>query len=240
MVACTNKSAKNCESCTLREISETEFQQGGLPDDLEKENPLALVPFQKLDDEPCNSTVVGNSKQTKPRWSLIRQVFQPKKHTSKNSQKNSFVFQRALRQSNCHSSAVVYPDHKQVNIDQIEESTLDGESGAIVPFRSATILLPPTLCSDVSSLPEELFDLRDKYSSSCRLYSLQELASATGIFSPGKFSSLQLMFPNCYYSYLLEISSDWFLKLYFQIIWLEKVVVVMFIEDVFKMARNWL
>ncbi|CAK8567946.1 unnamed protein product [Lathyrus sativus] len=180
LVIFTNKSVKNCESCALREISETEYNQGELLlDDCETENPLAMVPFQKLEDD----SVVGNSKQTKPGWSLIRNVFQHKKHTSKSSPKNTFVFQRAIRHSSSHSSAVVYPDHKQINIDQIDESTLDGESGAIVPFGSAIILPPPTLCSDAGSLPEELLVLRDKYSASCRLYSLQELVAATVNFS---------------------------------------------------------
>ncbi|CAI8598900.1 unnamed protein product [Vicia faba] len=180
MVIFTHKSVKNCESCALREISETEYNKGELLlDDCETENPLAMVPFQKLEDD----SVVGNSKQTKPGWSLIRNVFQHKKHTSKSSPKNTYVFQRAIRHSSSQSSAVVYPDHKQINIDQVDESTLDGESGAIVPFGSAIVLPPPTLCSEAGSLPEELLVLREKYSASCRLYSLQELVAATVNFS---------------------------------------------------------
>ncbi|XP_045820995.1 probable receptor-like serine/threonine-protein kinase At5g57670 [Trifolium pratense] len=183
LVIFTNKSVKNCGSCALREISETEVDQGELLDhDCEKENSLALVPFQKLDD---HDSVVGNSKQSKPGWSLIRHVFQHKKHTPKSSPKSTFVFQRALRHSSTstQSSAVVYPDHKQINIDKVDDSPLDGESGAIVPFGSAITLPPPTLCSDTGNLPEELLVLREKYSSSCRLYSLQELVAATVNFS---------------------------------------------------------
>ncbi|KAI5409943.1 hypothetical protein KIW84_055414 [Lathyrus oleraceus] len=173
------RDVKNSESCALREILEAEYNQGDLLDDCEMENPLAMVPFQKLDDD----SVVGNSKQTKPGWSLIRNVFQHKKHISKSSPKNTFVFQRAIRHSSSHSSAVVYPDHKQINIDQIDESTLDGESGVIVPFGSAIILPPLTLCSGAGSLPEELLVLGEKYSASCRLYSLQELVAVTVKFS---------------------------------------------------------
>ncbi|KAJ1401237.1 UspA [Sesbania bispinosa] len=154
----TNKRMKNCESCAWQETCETESKEG-FPDDLEKENPLALVPFQKLDDAPCYSIVVGNSKQSKPGWSL-------------------------LRQPNCHSSAVVHPDQKQINIDQNDDSTLDGVSGAIVPFGSTTVFPPPSFCSDSNSLPEELMVLQEKYSSSCRIYGLQELVSATANFSP--------------------------------------------------------
>ncbi|TKY73808.1 Proline-rich receptor protein kinase PERK9 [Spatholobus suberectus] len=180
LVVYTNKSVKSCGSCALRESCGTEFEQG-LCDGVEKENSLALVPFKKLDDgdAPCYSVVVGNSKH-KPGWSLLRHVFHPKRHANKSSLKNNtFVFQRALRQPNFHSSAVVHPDHKQISIEQIDESPLDGVSGAIVPFGSAT-----SLCSDLSSLPEELVVLQEKYSSSCRLYSLQELVSATSNFAP--------------------------------------------------------
>ncbi|XP_027360012.1 probable receptor-like protein kinase At5g18500 isoform X2 [Abrus precatorius] len=138
LVACTDKNVRSCESCSLQETSGTEYEQGS-PDDLEKGNALALVPFQKLDDAPCYSVVVGDSKPSKPGWSILR---------------------------------------------QIDYSPLDGESGAIVPFGSATIFTPPSLCSDLISLPEELLVLQEKYSSSCRLYSLQELVSATANFSP--------------------------------------------------------
>ncbi|KAG5067188.1 hypothetical protein AAZX31_04G192000 [Glycine max] len=182
LVVYTNKNMKSCGSCELQECSGNEFEQG-LCGDVEKENPLALVPFKKLDDAPCFSVLVDNSKH-KPGWSLLRHVFHHKKHTHKSSMKNTFVFQRALRQPNCHSSAVVHPDHKQISIEQIDDSPLDGVSGAIVPFESTTttIFTLPSICSDLSSLPEELLVLQEKYTSSCRLYSLQELVSATSNF----------------------------------------------------------
>ncbi|RDY10654.1 Receptor-like cytosolic serine/threonine-protein kinase RBK2, partial [Mucuna pruriens] len=183
LVVYTNKNMKSCGSCALQGSSGTEFEQG-LCDDVEKENSLALVPFRKLDDDaPCFSVVVDNPKH-KPGWSLLRNVFQHKKHSHKSSMKNTFVFQRALRQPNFHSSAVVHPDHKQISIEQIDDSPLDGVSGAIVPFGSATTITPPSLCSDLSSLPDELLVLQEKYSSSCRLYSLKELEYATSNFAP--------------------------------------------------------
>ncbi|KAK7410910.1 hypothetical protein VNO78_02124 [Psophocarpus tetragonolobus] len=182
LVVYTNKTMKSCGSCALQEGSGTEFEQG-FCEDVEKENPLALVPFKKLDDAPCFPVVVDNSKH-KPGWSLLRHVFHHKKHSHKSSVKNTYVFQRALRQSNFHSSAVVHPDHKQISIEQIDDPPLDGVSGAIVPFGSATpIFTFPSICSDLGSVPEELLVLQEKYSSSCRLYSLQELVSATSNFA---------------------------------------------------------
>lgn len=189
LVVYTNQSMnKKCEGCAFNESSGTEFEQGLCDDGVEKGNPLALVPCKKHDDDddvgdaPFYSVVVGNSKH-KPGWSLLRHVFHHKKDRHKSSTKNTFVFQRALRQPNCHSSAVVHPDHKQISIEQIDDSPLDGVSGAIVPFGSAATFPPLSLCSDLSSLPEELLVLQDKYSSSCRLYSLQELVSATSNFA---------------------------------------------------------
>lgn len=189
LVVYTDKNMKKrCEGCALQESSETEFEQG-LYDGVEKGNPLALVPFKKHDDDddcdaPCYSVVVDNSKH-KPGWSLLRHVFQHKKHRhNKSCTKNTFVFQRALRHPNLHSSAVVHPDHKQISIELIDDSPLDGVSGAIVPFGSAATFVLPSLSGDLSSLPEELLVLQEKYSSECRLYSLQELVSATSNFAP--------------------------------------------------------
>ena len=195
------KNLKICESCALQEGSGTDEPRQGLPEDPEKENSLALVPYQRVDDAPprCYSIVVRSSNQSKPGWSLLRHVFHPRKHNPKSSLKNTIVFQRPLRQPSWHSSAVVHPDQKQTNIDQNDDSssTLDGESGAIVPFGSAAAFPVPSLCGDLSSVSAELLeDLNEKYSSSCRLYSLQELASATANFSPGLLSLLQISFPS--------------------------------------------
>ncbi|KAK7316937.1 hypothetical protein RJT34_00766 [Clitoria ternatea] len=189
VVAYTSKNVWGCESCAVQETSGsgTEFKQGLLGQVVEKESSLALVPFEKVEYGPC-SIVMGSSKQSKPGWSLLRQMFQARKHSHhlKSPLKNT-VFQRAVRQPNCHSSAVVHPDHKQISIEHVDDGPpLDGLSGAIVPFGSATIVSipPPSDCVDLCCLPEELLGLQEKYSSLCRLYSLQELLSATANFSP--------------------------------------------------------
>ncbi|OIV97005.1 hypothetical protein TanjilG_03579 [Lupinus angustifolius] len=176
LVACT----KNYESC----------ERGLSDDDLVKENSLALVPFQKHDvgdpDPPSYSIVVSNSNQLKSGWSIIRRMFHPRKHSHspKSLRKSAFDYQAALRQPSWNFSAVVHPDHKQTNDDKNNDSTLDGESGAIVPFGSNATFPLPSICGEVTSLPEELLGLQEKYSSLCRIYSLQELVSATANFSP--------------------------------------------------------
>ncbi|XP_054795776.1 LRR receptor kinase SERK2-like isoform X1 [Prosopis cineraria] len=173
---CTKTNPRNCESCArvlaLPESSAT----GALPDDQEKNDSLALVPVQKTGG-PWYATVVQESNQSKHGWSVLRQVFLPKKHIQKSYVSNPYVFQRVVKQPSWHSSAVVHPDLKQINIDKNDITTLDGQSGAIVPFRSAAN-------SGLSNFHEELSRLQEKYSSSCRVYSFQELASATANFSP--------------------------------------------------------
>ena len=183
------KRLKSCECCArvlaLPDSSAAKHKEG-LTDGHEKENSLALVPSQKLDDASSYSIAVVKSDRSRPGWLLLRQVFLPKKHMRKSLVKNTSVFQQTLKQTNCPSSAVVHPDHKQ-NIDHDGDSSLDGESGAIVPFGSDDIITPPHFFSDLSDIPEELLGLREKYSSSCRLYSFQELVSATANFSRGLF-----------------------------------------------------
>ncbi|MED6189162.1 hypothetical protein PIB30_093136 [Stylosanthes scabra] len=183
LVACGSKNLKSCESCAAVLAPQ---------EDPEKDNSLALVPIQQVDDapSPCYSIVMRDSNQSKPGWWLLRHVFHPRRHSSKSSLKNSnsIVFQRPLRHPSWHFSAVVHPDQKQANVtDHNDKSSyaLDGESGAIVPFGSSATFPIPSLCGDLSSVSIELLEgLREKYLSSCICYSLQELASATASFSP--------------------------------------------------------
>jgi len=212
------KNMKSCESCALQEIPGTGFERE-LCDDFEKGDSLALVPFKKHDDGPCFSVVVDNSKR-KPGWSLLRNVFHHKKHSPKSSTKNTYIFQRALRQSSFHSSAVVHPDHKQIGIEQIDDSPLDGVSGAIVPFGSATIFTRPSISYESGNLPEELLILQEKYSSSCTLHSLQELVSATSNFAPGYLLLLQLtLFSFCLAFLLFGFSDRFFLNCFREFGW---------------------
>ncbi|KAK4264708.1 hypothetical protein QN277_025846 [Acacia crassicarpa] len=172
----TKTNVMNCECCerVLALPESTAIED--VPDDQEKKDSLALVPLQKIGDGQGCATVVQESNQSKHGWSVLRQVFLPKKHVQKPYVSNPYVFQRAVKTS-WHSSAVVHPDLKQINIDKNDNTTLDGQSGAIVPFRS-------TANSGFSNFQEELSSLQEKYSSSCRVYTFQELTSATANFSP--------------------------------------------------------
>ncbi|XP_022750904.1 probable receptor-like protein kinase At5g18500 isoform X2 [Durio zibethinus] len=142
------------------------------------DNRLALVPFQTSEG---NSILVRKLPSSRPSWSLLRRVFLPKRHHSENSSAKKSVVQLVLKLPSQHSSAVVYPDQRQNHSDQEKNhsSDLDGEYGAIVPVGYEPIC-PLSPCN----FPEELQSLPEKYSSSCRLFSYQELLEATSNFMP--------------------------------------------------------
>lgn len=151
-----------------------------LPGDIDMGNSLALVPFQKPQEvTKSNSMVSRESSQWKSSWPVLRRMFLSKQQAEKPTKKFS-RFQGVLHISNFQSSALVYPDQKQGNSDQDQASTIDGDIGAIVPYGFNHIL---------ESLPKEVLDLKDKYSSTCRLFTYEELLSATSNFMPGLYPS---------------------------------------------------
>ncbi|KAH7520923.1 hypothetical protein FEM48_Zijuj08G0197200 [Ziziphus jujuba var. spinosa] len=193
---CHHRIRKSCSKCRnksdwMSSISDSQFSYNSgsqfedeLPDDDVENNSLALVPFQRS-EIASNSMVNQDSKGLKSGWPFLRRVFLPKQQYVEKSVKKSSVFQRVLKLPSWHSSAVVYPDQKQSNSDQDEDhcSSLDGESGAIVPFGSNMVRHPLSPNHGMESFPEELLNLHEKYSSTCRLFSFQELSLATSNFS---------------------------------------------------------
>lgn len=129
---------------------------------------------------------VRESPRSKSGWPLLRRVFLPKQlHSEKSSAKKASLIQWVLRLPSRYTSAAVYPDHKQNHSATTNEDhhfDLDGESGAIVPVEHEGAC--PSL-SPYNRLPKELEGLHDRYSSTCRLFSYQELLDATSNFLPG-------------------------------------------------------
>ncbi|KAL0535791.1 hypothetical protein IC582_024716 [Cucumis melo] len=184
---CLQKSDSGCNDkterdCVERAPSSLERNDSGidlvdeLPEDNDVGNSLALVPFHKpRENLKSNSIVCRESSHWKSSWPLLRRIFLSKHQAEKSSKKFS-VFQGVLHIPNFQSSsALVYPDQKQNCSDQDQGSTIDGECGAMVPYGSSHIL---------ESLPKEVLDLKDKYSSTCRLFTYEELSSATSNFMP--------------------------------------------------------
>ena len=175
---------KNCAACAsalkLPENSNPQLPEE-FPGNGSVDNRLALVPFQTTED---NSILVRKLPGRRPGWSLLRRVFLPKGHHSENFSAKKSVVQWVLKLPSQHSSVVVYPDQRKNHSEQEKNpsSDLDGENGAIVPvgYEAIRSLSP-------CNFPEELQSLPEKYSSSCRLFSYQELLKATSNFLPGMF-----------------------------------------------------
>lgn len=128
-----------------------------------EENSLAMVPYQRKE-------LMARSR---PGWAFLRRVF-IFKHQNGKKYKKPFLIPWVRRQpSRSTSSAAVYPDQKQ-------NDCLDEESGAIVPVGEVAT-------SPSNDIPPQLEGLHERFSSTCRLFTYQELASATSNFCPGLF-----------------------------------------------------
>ncbi|KAE8691201.1 Kinase protein with adenine nucleotide alpha hydrolases-like domain, putative isoform 5 [Hibiscus syriacus] len=166
---------KNCEACvSALKLPENSTSQS--PEEVSGNgsvgNRLDLVRFQSSED---NVVLVRKL----PGWSLRRWVFLPKHHHLENSSTKKSVDQWVLKLPSQHSSAVVYPDLQKNRSGQKKNhsSDLDGEIGAILPVGCEAICpLSP------SDFPKELQSLLEKSSSSCRLFSYEELLEATSSF----------------------------------------------------------
>nr|GMD38229.1 probable receptor-like serine/threonine-protein kinase At5g57670 [Ipomoea batatas] len=124
-------------------------------------NSMALVPVR-----------VVNVPETKSGWTLLRRVFlQTQKESGNSPAKKLSVVQWVLKLRGRQSFPAVYPDQKQI-ISGDGECHSDEKNGAIVPAPSPT----------ASLIAKELEGVCEKYSSVCRLFSYQELISATSNF----------------------------------------------------------
>ncbi|KAM1774456.1 hypothetical protein ACFX1R_045856 [Malus domestica] len=73
-------------------------------------------------------------------------------------------------------------DERKNSCDSDQPSCLNGESGAIVAVGGKAMIAPPSPDYNLKALPKELEGLHEKYSATCRLFTYQELQSATAYF----------------------------------------------------------
>ncbi|KAL3537628.1 hypothetical protein ACH5RR_000994 [Cinchona calisaya] len=141
----------------------------------EVDNSMALMPVQ-TQEVP----------ESKDRWALLRKAFvQNPRASQKASVKKSSVMHWILKLPSWQSFAAISPDH-ELNVsdkDKSHSSDLDEEKGATVPFGADNASIPHSSASSLEIIPKELSHLSEKYSSICRLFSYQELLSATSNFS---------------------------------------------------------
>ncbi|KAL0349389.1 UNVERIFIED_CONTAM: putative protein kinase [Sesamum angustifolium] len=130
---------------------------------------------------PINTQEMPESKSG---WTLLRRVFLRGRSASESSStKKSSVVQWLLRTPRRQSDAAIYPDQKQISASNRDDCYLglDGEKGAIVLHSDDTN--SDAYCNN--NFLEELKDLGEKYSATCRLFSYQELLLAANNFTPG-------------------------------------------------------
>ncbi|KAJ8647348.1 hypothetical protein MRB53_000371 [Persea americana] len=141
---------------------------------------LALVPVQTIEAASSSiSLLMRELPELRPGWPLLRRAVLPERQPSERSTaKKISVVQWAMRLPTRHSTAAVHPDHKTMNR---AVASLDGASGAIVPV--GDVVSPKSDDMELKNLPKEFEFLHEMYSSTCRLFSYQELQSATSNFS---------------------------------------------------------
>ncbi|KAI3445099.1 hypothetical protein Pfo_001764 [Paulownia fortunei] len=133
--------------------------------------------------------------ESKSGWAALRRVFlHGRRTTETSSTKKSSMVQWILKLPSRQSVAAIYPYQKQITAPDKDEShlDLDPEKGAIVLYSADTNSVPYS--SKIFS--EELKALGEKYSTTCQLFSYQELLLATNNFIPenliGKGGSSQV------------------------------------------------
>nr|TKR74257.1 hypothetical protein D5086_0000298600 [Populus alba] len=182
---------KNSINCTPRLLLLDESGAHELEEscrDGNRDNSLALVPIQT--NKPLSnsdSDVSEGLVDAKQGWSFLRRVFFHKQqHTEKAHIKKISVVKWVCRLPTRNSSSVVYPDQKQntSHVDEDQNSNSERKNYAIVPVGPEVAWTPISPCHGLSGIPEELKDLHEKYSSSCRLFSYEELVMATSNFIP--------------------------------------------------------
>ncbi|KAK6143198.1 hypothetical protein DH2020_023546 [Rehmannia glutinosa] len=128
---------------------------------------------------PINTQEMPESKSA---WTLLRRVFLHGQRVSEAaSTKKSSTEHWRLKLPSRQSVAAIYPDQKQISASNRDDCSLDldEEKGVIVPYSADT---NSDACSNKIFL-EELKDLGEKYSTTCRLFSYQELLLATNNFT---------------------------------------------------------
>lgn len=151
---------------------------------------LAIVPVKKAEEAAITSitVLVRQLPEVRPGWPLLRRaVLSDRQGPDRSSLRKISVVQWALRLPSRQPSYVTNSDLKQNGYDQgdYESSSLNGESGAIVPVGNEIGSSTPSPDHNSEELPKELEGLHEKYSATCRLFKYQELLSATSDFLAG-------------------------------------------------------
>ncbi|KAG2301058.1 hypothetical protein Bca52824_029709 [Brassica carinata] len=132
------------------------------------DNSLALVPVR------TNETDSG-SPESGPGWHFLRGLYSKRNSWTKVSAKKA-VLQWVSKLRGRDSAAVAYLDRKRSDsgCDEDCSSSIDG---------SEIMQSPRSPCVGSNNVPEELEGLHEKYSSTCRLFTYEEVLAITSNFA---------------------------------------------------------
>ncbi|KAG6602127.1 Proline-rich receptor-like protein kinase PERK1, partial [Cucurbita argyrosperma subsp. sororia] len=176
----------NCSICGSESSSLVQSAVISSGDGDEHDESLAIVPVQNVEVASSSITkLIKESPEVQPGWPLLRHADQSGRRASSDKAlaKQISVVQWAMRLPNRSASDPAALDCN---------SNTSGQATVLVGSEPVTSSLSP----NPSSIPKELEGFHDKYSSSCRLFSYQELVTATSNFLPqnliGKGGSSQV------------------------------------------------
>ncbi|BFG18987.1 hypothetical protein CerSpe_052610 [Prunus speciosa] len=153
---------------------------------------MAIVPVQKEEEAAASSIsmLIRELPEARPGWPLLRRAVLPDQQISERSLVRKIsVVQWAMQLPSRQPSATYNFDDRKSSCDPGEDQPfcLNGESGAIVAVGSEAVTAPPSPDHSSKGLPKELEGLHEKYSATCRLFTYQELQSATSYFLAENF-----------------------------------------------------
>lgn len=171
-------------SCT-QSAEEESFGSGSACED----NSMAIVPVQTVEASSSSiSLLIRELPELRPGWPLLRRaIFLNRQPTDSSSVQKVSVVQWAMRLPSRNPLSSTCFDHKQGNCkhDVVQSSDIDCQNRAIVLVGNDAVSSTPSPDHSLRILPKELEGLHDKYSSTCRLFTYQELVSATSNFISG-------------------------------------------------------
>ncbi|ESQ31511.1 hypothetical protein EUTSA_v10003727mg [Eutrema salsugineum] len=141
------------------------------------DNSLALVPIQTNESD-------SGSLEPGPGWHFFRGLYSNRKSWTKVSAKRA-VLQWVSRLRGRNSADVIYLDKKRSDsgCDEDCSSSIDGEDVSFSRSGSELMQSPLSPCIGSNIIPEELEGLHEKYSSTCRLFTYEEVLSMTSNFA---------------------------------------------------------
>ncbi|CAN8264473.1 unnamed protein product [Cochlearia groenlandica] len=143
------------------------------PESSSVDNSLALVAIQTNETD-------SSSLDSGQGWHFLRGFYSNRKSWAKVSPKKA-VFQWVSRLRGRNSEAVAYLDKKRSDpgFDEDCSSSIDGEEASISRSGSELMLSPLSPYTGSNTIPEELEGLHERYSSTCRLFTYEEVLSIT-------------------------------------------------------------